>query len=63
MDLLGAVEASFFEELDAPSFLDELFDSPDDFPSDEAPSDEAPSDEAPSDEDALALDESLDLRA
>ena len=63
MDLLGAVEASFFEELDDPSFLDELFDSPDDFPSDEAPSDEAPSDEAPSDEDSLALDESLDLRA
>ena len=68
MDLLGAVEASFFEEFDAPSFLDELFDSRDDFPSDEAPSDEAPSDEAPSDEapsdeDALALDESLDLRA
>ncbi len=54
MDLLDAVdEPSFFEELDEPSFLDELSDLPDDFPSDAAPSEE----------EALALDESLDLRA
>ena len=58
MDLLGALEASFFEELDDPSFLDVLFDSPDDFASEEAPSEEAPSEE-----EALAGDGSLDLRA
>ena len=53
VDLLGAVEASFFEELVESSFLDELSDLLDDFPSDEAPSED----------EALVLDESLDLRA
>ena len=62
MDLLAAVEEpdapSFFEALDEPSFLGELFDPPDD-----DPSEEAPSEEAPSEEEALAEAGSLDLRA
>lgn len=57
MDLLVAVEEpdapSFFEALDEPSFLGELFDPPDD----------DPSEEAPSEEEALAEAGSLDLRA
>ena len=57
MDLLAAVDEpdapSFFEALDEPSFLGELFDPPDD----------DPSEEAPSEEEALAEAGSLDLRA